>query len=233
MEFMSYLYRMKYRKNGPLKFISHLDLNQLLRRVLLRAEIPVELTEGFNSRIKISFGPALPLGLEGWEEIAEIVLKEPLTKDELKNRINRVSPSGFNILEVKKVSEMRIPLSKLLRQASYLLYLISIDTIDTNKMVYCHNKIERCIECLLRRKEIKIKKKVKKGVKVVDLRPYISKIDIISKNNDRIIIRLILNIESGICTNPNPIIQMLVDVVDDYFLIEKIVREKFISYSTI
>ena len=230
---MSYLYRMKYRKDGPLKFISHLDLNQLLRRVLLRAGIPVELTEGFNPRIKVSFGPALPLGLEGWEEIAEIVLKEPLTEDEFKNRINRVSPSGFNILEVKKVSEMRIPLSKLLRQASYLLYLISIDTIDTNKMVYYHNKIERCIECLLSRKEIKIKKKVKKGVKVVDLRPYISKIGIISKNNDRVIIRLILNIESGICINPNPIIQMLVDVVNDYFLIEKIVREKFISYSTI
>jgi radical SAM-linked protein len=230
---MSYLYRMKYRKDGPLKFISHLDLNQLLRRVLLRAGIPVELTEGFNPRIKVSFGPALPLGLEGWEEIVEIVLEEPLSEDEFKNRINRVSPSGFNILEVKKVSEMRIPLSKLLRQASYLLYLIPIDAIDANRMVYYHNKIEQYVKCLLDRKDIKIKKESKKGLKEVDLRPYISKIDIFLKNNDRIIIRLILNIESGICINPNPLIQRLADVVKDYFFIGKIIREKFISESLI
>ncbi len=227
---MPYLYRMKYRKNGPLKFISHLDLNQLFRRALLRANVPVELTEGYNPRIKLSFGPALPLGIEGWQEITEIVLKEPLAEEELKNRINKVAPSGFKILEVEEVLNKRIPLSKLLRQASYLLYLIPIDAIDANRMVYYHNKIEQYVKCLLDRKDIKIKKESKKGSKEVDLRPYIDKINIILKNsNDRITICLILNIESGVCINPNPIIQMLVSVVKDYFFIGKIVREKFIS----
>jgi radical SAM-linked protein len=230
---MSYLYRMKYQKNGPLRFISHLDLNQLFRRVLLRADIPVELTEGYNPRIKVSFGPALPLGIEGWQEITEIVLKEPLAEEELKGKINKVAPSGFKILEVEEVSNKRIPLSKLLRQASYLFYLIPVDAIDANKMVYYHNKIEQYVKCLLDRKDIKIKKESKKGLKEVDLRPYISKIDIFSKNNDRIIICLILNIESGVCINPNPIIHMLVDVVKDYFFIGKIIREKFISESLI
>jgi radical SAM-linked protein len=221
---------MKYRKNGPLKFISHLDLNQLFRRALLRANVPVELTEGYNPRIKLSFGPALPLGIEGWQEITEIVLKEPLAEEELKNRINKVAPSGFKILEVEEVLNKRIPLSKLLRQASYLLYLIPIDAIDANRMVYYHNKIEQYVKCLLDRKDIKIKKESKKGSKEVDLRPYIDKINIILKNsNDRITICLILNIESGVCINPNPIIQMLVSVVKDYFFIGKIVREKFIS----
>ena len=226
---MSYLYRMEYRKNGPLKFISHLDLNKLFQRVLLRAKVPVELTEGYNARIKVSFGPALPLGLEGWQEITEIALKEPLSKEELKNKINEVAPSGFKILEVEEVSNKRIPLSKLLIQASYLLYLIPIDTIDTNKMVYYHNKIGQWIKCLLDRKEIIIKKETKKGLKEIDLYPYINRIDIISKNNNSPVIRLILNIESGICINPNPIILMLIDVVKDYYFIEKIIREKFIT----
>ena len=83
-----------------------------------------------------------------------------------------------------------------MRQASYLFYLIPVDAIDANKMVYYHNKIEQYVKCLLDRKDIKIKKESKKGLKDVDLRPYISKINIFSKNNDRIIICLILNIEA-------------------------------------
>jgi len=110
---MSYLYRIKYRKNGPLKFISHLDLNLLVRRILLRAKMPVELTQGYNPRIKVSFGPALPLGVEGWQEIMEITLTKLLTKEKLKDVINKVAPSGFQVLEIEQVLNKGIPLSKL------------------------------------------------------------------------------------------------------------------------
>ena len=113
---MSYLYRIKYRKDGPLIFVSHLDLSQLLRRVLLRAEILVEWTQGFNPRIKASFAPALPLGLEGWQEIAEIILKEPLEEVVLKDRINEVAPNGFTIVDVEQALDKNLPLSKLLKK---------------------------------------------------------------------------------------------------------------------
>ncbi len=225
---MSYLYRIKYRKNGPLKFISHLDLNLLLRRILLRAKMPVELTQGYNPRIKVSFGPALPLGVEGWQEIMEITLTELLAKEKLKDEINKAAPSGFQVLEIEQVVNKGIPLSKLLKYASYLIYLIFINNMEKSKKIYYRNKIDYNIKYMLNKGEIKTIKETKKGLKEIDLRPYIHKMTILPNSYDEIIIDLILNIKSGECINPNLIINSLIDDVKESFLIEKIIREKII-----
>ena len=139
---MSYVYYVKYQKKGFLKYISHLDLNLLFRRILLRARIPVELTQGYNPRIKMSFGPALPLGIEGWEEIVEISLLKPLSKEELKNNINNVAPTGFRVIKVEKDSDKKYSLNKMLKYASYLIYLSATDTVGEDKELHYRKIIE-------------------------------------------------------------------------------------------
>jgi radical SAM-linked protein len=57
------LVRVKYCKDGPIKYISHLNLGQVFTRALRRADIPVVISGGFNPRFRISFGPPLPLGI--------------------------------------------------------------------------------------------------------------------------------------------------------------------------
>ncbi len=227
--FMSYLYLIKYRKDGPLIFISHLDLSQLLRRVLMRAGIPVEWTQGFNPRIKASFGPALPLGLEGWQEITEIALKEPLEGVALKDRINEVAPNGFAIVEVEQVLDKNLTLSKLLKKAIYLIYLVPKDSMDLKKMVYFLEIIENDIRFILNQKEIKTEKVNKKGLQEIDLRPFIHDMTIFSKSCDRIIILLVQNIIAGGLVNPNLIMDRLFCNIMELFSIEKIIREKFIN----
>lgn len=225
---MSYVYYVKYQKKGFLKYISHLDLNLLFRRILLRARIPVELTQGYNPRIKMSFGPALPLGIEGWEEIVEISLLKPLSKEELKNNINNVAPTGFRVIKVEKDSDKKYSLNKMLKYASYLIYLAATDTVDEGKELHYRKIIELSIKSILKQNEIKIIKETKKGIKEVDLRSFIYKIDILPKNkNNEIIIRLILDISSGVSINPRPIINKIMDGVDDGYLVKKVVRENF------
>ncbi|MFZ2330904.1 MAG: TIGR03936 family radical SAM-associated protein [Atribacterota bacterium] len=226
---MSYLYRIKYRKDGPLIFVSHLDLSQLLRRILLRAEIPVEWTQGFNPRIKASFAPALPLGLEGWQEITEIILKEPLEEVVLKDRINEVTPNGFTIVDVEQTSDKNLPLSKLLKKAIYFIYLAPKDIMDQRKMECFKEIIENNIGFILNQKEIKTKKVSKKGLQEIDLRPFIHDMTIFSKSSDRIIILLVQNIVAGGLVNPNLIMDQSFCNIMEFFSIEKIVREKFIN----
>ena len=45
--------RVFYRKNGPLRFVSHLDMSRLVTRMLRRTGLEVWYTEGFNSRLYI------------------------------------------------------------------------------------------------------------------------------------------------------------------------------------
>ena len=63
--------RFVYQVTGVLKFLSHLDLLKLFNRALLRANLPVAYSEGFNPHPKISFGPPRGVGQEGLQEMGD------------------------------------------------------------------------------------------------------------------------------------------------------------------
>lgn len=70
--------RLTFSKNGPTRFIGHLDLARTMERALNRAKIPVAYSQGFNRRPKIQFATALPLGYTSEAELADIWLLERL-----------------------------------------------------------------------------------------------------------------------------------------------------------
>ena len=63
-----YTVRAFYRKEGRIKYISHLDMNRCISRDLKRSGLPVWHTLGFNSHIYLTF--ALPLSL-GYESLCD------------------------------------------------------------------------------------------------------------------------------------------------------------------
>ncbi len=86
--------RFRYRKRGIIRLLSHLDLSRLVARTFRRAGIAVALSRGFHPQPRISFGPALPLGIEGHSEFLDALLHEPPEADELLRRLNAASPGG-------------------------------------------------------------------------------------------------------------------------------------------
>ena len=90
--------RIFYTKTDRMKFVSHLDMNRLMSRIIMRADIPVWYTEGFNQRIYINYAVPLSLGFEGLYEIIDIRLTDdnyPL--DTLPQRLNGVSVPGIEL----------------------------------------------------------------------------------------------------------------------------------------
>jgi len=65
-------FRIKFEKTGVAKYISHLDLNRLFSRSLVRAKIEVAHSEGFNPHPKIVFASAISLGVESYCEFVDI-----------------------------------------------------------------------------------------------------------------------------------------------------------------
>ena len=59
-----------------MKFISHLDMNRCMARLIAKSAIPIWYTEGFNQRIYTNFAVPLSLGYEGYYEILDIRLTE-------------------------------------------------------------------------------------------------------------------------------------------------------------
>lgn len=90
--------RIRFRKQGDLRLISHRDLLRTLERLLRRAELKLRMSEGFHPKPRISFPSALPLGVCGLNEVVEIELAdEPRTAAELHSALSRESPPGFEI----------------------------------------------------------------------------------------------------------------------------------------
>ena len=94
-----YEVRLMLRKQGRLKFVSHLDMFRLMQRAVRRAGIPLWYTEGFNPHPYISFLLALSLGVEGKKEPVDIRIVGEMEPDEIKRRLNEVLPEGLRVEE--------------------------------------------------------------------------------------------------------------------------------------
>jgi len=227
---MSYEYRLKYKKDGPLKYISHLDLNTLFCRTIRRAQLPVELTQGYNPRFKISFGPTLPLGFTGLREVLDISLLNKLDNIEIKDRINNYTPQGFEVLEVDMLPEDDNGLSRTLKFAAYHIRL----GFTANSLDYKENELKELvwtnIQSFLDQEHILVEKRTKKGLREVDLKPYIESLELIAINNS-VTMRLIIDIQYRGSINPIIIINNFLERFGkkEMFLISEVIREKIIS----
>jgi radical SAM-linked protein len=85
-----------------MKYISHLDLMRLLTRAMRRADLPLKITEGFNPHPKLSIKRALKLGLESENEEGSILLKERISPDSFRDRLQKQLPEGIEIKNVKR-----------------------------------------------------------------------------------------------------------------------------------
>ena len=64
----SFRFRVVFGKTGRLKLLSHLEVARACERAVRRADLPFAVTRGYTPRMKVAFGPALPVGAEGVAE---------------------------------------------------------------------------------------------------------------------------------------------------------------------
>ena len=91
--------RVKFTKTGSLQFISHLDLMRTVVRLMLRAEIPVAMTEGFNPHPKISFVLPLSVGTQSECEYLDFKITKDIGYSSIIGRMNAQSVPGLSFLQ--------------------------------------------------------------------------------------------------------------------------------------
>ncbi|HKB16391.1 MAG TPA: TIGR03936 family radical SAM-associated protein [Planctomycetota bacterium] len=92
--------RVSYRRTGDLRFLSQLDVVRTVERSVRRSGLKVAFSEGFNPRVRLSFSPALPTGVEAGRAWFDVLMEEPVTSPEVRDRLAASLPAGFEVLEV-------------------------------------------------------------------------------------------------------------------------------------
>ena len=91
--------RVKFRKVGNLQYISHLDLQRTISRVLVRAGIPTWYTKGFNPHAKITFGLPLSVGAESLCEYLDVRIERDMGNREIMERLNDALTEELCVLD--------------------------------------------------------------------------------------------------------------------------------------
>jgi len=95
--------RLKFRKVGELRFLSHLELMHLFYRASKRADLPLCFSEGFHPMPRIIFATALPVGMESLTEILDMECEGKITPLQVMEKLNQTLPPGIEIMEAEEV----------------------------------------------------------------------------------------------------------------------------------
>ncbi len=222
---MSKIIRVKFKKEGDMIYISHLDLQKLLQRAFRRADIELSYSKGYNPHPKMSYGNALALGTESYGEYVDIEIEEEIGVEEFLTRINEELPQGIEFVKAEEIDPKTPSLASTIEYGEYL-FNIELETPLSKEFVKSR------IADFMNKEEIMITKKNKKG-KIVEsnIRPMIRFFDILSLEENNLI--LIATIATGSKANLNtnifiPKVLEMLDLDMDPLDVDILRRELFV-----
>ena len=158
--------RIKFSKDGPVRFVGHLDTMRYFQKAIRRAGLPAAYSSGFSPHMIMSFAAPLGVGTAGRGEYFDLELTEPVPVCQIIDRLNDQMAEGFRILNVVEVPGGKAQNAmSLVAAADYLLYVPGEDWAAVLR--------EDVICDFLAQEEILITKTGKSGDRQVDIRPFI------------------------------------------------------------
>lgn len=152
---------LRLEKGEKVKYISHLDMQRLFQRALRRAKLPCAYSQGFNPHMLVSFACALPVGVCSKAEYAEVVLERFVSPTECMARLNEVLPDGVKILNACEPKDTDPTVGSVIALAEYSFMLKESGSVQDK------------LDSMLKKEEILIEKKTKKGFATVNVRNMI------------------------------------------------------------
>ena len=197
--------RFKFRKVGNLQFISHLDLQKAMAKVLVRAKAPLWYSKGFNPHAKLIFALPLSVGAQSECEYLDVRVERAIPPLELMEHINAELTEELRFLDAYYPETA-------LEDIYWAEYDFSIKTTGADE------NMAQEIEKILKAEQVIILKKAKDKYKKiffkeVDIAPYVRDVSV---NFDGEFIKINAKLSASINQthphiNPENIVTMLKD----------------------
>ncbi len=159
--------RIKFSKQGPLRFIGHLDVMRYFQKVMRRAEVPIRYSEGFSPHQIMSFASPLSVGLTSSGEYMDIEVLSTESSKTMVERLNAVSADGIRVLSYRLLPDTAKNAMSSVAAADYTMWFKEGYVPEDEDSFY-----ERFL-AFCGQASIETVKQTKKGEKTVDLKPYL------------------------------------------------------------
>ena len=163
--------RIKFAKEGTMKFIGHLDIMRYFQKVMRRADVDIRYSEGFSPHQIMSFASPLGVGLESRGEYVDIEVLSTDSSKEMLRRINENMVEGVEALAYKLLPDDAGNAMSLVAAADYeVRFREGYAPADLDAFF-------AGIPAFLEKEEIMMLKKTKKGEKEINIRPQIYRME--------------------------------------------------------
>ena len=158
--------RIKFSKEGPMKFVGHLDTMRYFQKALRRAELPVAFSGGYSPHMIMSFAAPLGVGTTSLGEYFDLELTETVPTAAIEEKLNSTMVEGIRVLSARAVEDGKT--SKAMALVAAADYFVEFREGKAPEAAWK----ERIIE-FAALPSITVMKKTKRSEKEVDIRPYI------------------------------------------------------------
>jgi len=171
--------RVRFSKQGKVRFTSHRDLARIWERAIRRVGLPVAYSQGFSPRPKLHFGLAIPTGAESWAEYLDIDLAAdapPVDLDRLPVLLDAALPVGITPSAVAEVPPGTTSLQEAVGSATWSITVTGGDV----------GALQAAIDRLLAAPELPTTRQRKGHDVTDDIRPYILDLAVVGPTADGI-----------------------------------------------
>lgn len=162
--------RIKFSKQGNMKFIGHLDIMRFFQKVMRRADVNIRYSEGFSPHQIMSFAAPLGVGLTGSGEYLDIEVLSTDSSVEMVRRMNETMVEGMRVLSYKVLPDDSVNAMSLVAACDYT---IRLRDGYAEKMGMTNSEFMNGLVSYIKNGNLEIVKKTKKGEKLMDLKPLI------------------------------------------------------------
>ena len=165
-------FRLKFIKENEMRFISHLDWQNTVTKMLFRSGLKLNFSQGFNPTPKFALGIALPIFVESQCDLMDIEILDDISENELIEKLNAVLPQNIKIIQANKIDKTALPIDIWAQWALYSFEPLTKGVSKNEKMLYIKDKISSS-------NEIFIEKISKKGIKkLVNIKQSIKSVEV-------------------------------------------------------
>ncbi len=201
--------RLRFTKAGPLRFISHLDLADVLHRLMRLADLSLAYSQGYNPQPKTQIAPPLPLGYEARGEVVDVSLVTKREPEAVLDALRGVTDiEGLEWLGVERVA-LKAP--SLQQAITMYQYDVVWKVLDEEKAVLPTERdaVAKRVGEFMKSESWPIELQRKKKVQKRDAREFVEAIEVMEANEPGGHLAMRMRSKNGATLNPEMILQAL------------------------
>ena len=169
--------RLELTKGEEVRHLSHLNMMKTFDRAIRRTDIPIAFSQGYNPHQRLSFGPALKVGVISSSEYIDLELASAMNVERLKEALNQSLPSGINIRNAALISPRAKSLSSIINLSTYQIKMCSKEFLPLDEAIQTFLKKDE-IWILRNDKRVEVRKSVRDIQILQELKEEVSTLEI-------------------------------------------------------